>query len=247
MMDSLLGDTTKDIQRKLQKLSRILKDVNNGANTMGTNSDTEMFRNKLKNDIKIALSLCKEIKGNFNEIDDTNDNNLKIQKLKTQFEQQQQQFSQYYKIIKERGRQYKPITKSENNENTPLKDRDQLNANGNQQQKQEEVLIQYDTSEMERREENVYGLLDDLDELNEMFKDLNELVVEQGAHVDELQNNITQANDQVKSGAQHLDKAASHQKKARRRMCAILLILLIIVGILVIVFTTRNGKKNNNN
>ena len=46
----------------------------------------------------------------------------------------------------------------------------------------QEVMFEpvYDLSEMEHREEQIYGILDELKELNEIHTDLNVLVAEQG-------------------------------------------------------------------
>jgi syntaxin 16 len=59
----------------------------------------------------------------------------------------------------------------------------------------------------------VQNILTSIVELQEMFKDLNAMVVDQGTMLDRIDYNITQSMDNVKAGTHELQKAREHQKK----------------------------------
>mmetsp|Transcript_6366 Transcript_6366/g.10076 ORF Transcript_6366/g.10076 Transcript_6366/m.10076 type:complete len:274 (-) Transcript_6366:136-957(-) len=90
-------------------------------------------------------------------------------------------------------------------------------------------------AELEDREQAVHQMVEDLTELNSMYKDLHCLVDEQGSQIEVLSSNVQNAKEDVKQGVVHLDKAAEHQKKSRKKMCILLLIVLIVALVLTIV------------
>lgn len=118
---------------------------------------------------------------------------------------------------------------------------------GQQQQSQEELFRPYDDLyELENYEEQLFEILQNLQLLYESHKDLNMLIYDQDEIVEQLHDNVTDARDNVQSGVEHLDKAASHQKAYRGKLCILLAVLLIIAIIvtIVVVLNSNNKKKN---
>ena len=66
-------------------------------------------------------------------------------------------------------------------------------------------------------------------ELAQIFKDLNQLVIEQGTIVDRIDYNMDQAVTKVKEGLQQVVKAEEHKKSNRPGMIIMVLILIIIL------------------
>eukprot|EP00744_Colponema_vietnamica_P010170 GILI01014402.1.p1 GENE.GILI01014402.1~~GILI01014402.1.p1 ORF type:complete len:298 (-),score=60.94 GILI01014402.1:90-983(-) len=56
-------------------------------------------------------------------------------------------------------------------------------------------------------------ILNHIQELNSMFSDLRDLVVEQGTMLDRIDHNVTQARDQIVKGNTQLKEARHHQSK----------------------------------
>ena len=80
--------------------------------------------------------------------------------------------------------------------------------------------------------------------LNDMFKDLNYLVVEQQVGIDLIENNIHVAKDQTAKGHAELVDASDYQSASRRQMCYICIILLVVIGVvLAIVLGVTLPKK----
>jgi len=97
-------------------------------------------------------------------------------------------------------------------------------------------------NELENYEEQLYEILQNLELLYESHKDLNLMIYDQEEVVVQLHDNVQEARDQVQSGVQHLDKAASHQKAYRGKLCIFLGVLLVIAVIvtLIVVLGNRN-------
>jgi len=75
----------------------------------------------------------------------------------------------------------------------------------------------------------------DINEVHEMFTDLNELVNEQQADIDTLEDNIEQTRDNVEAGTKEVIKAEGYQKKKRKRMCQFLGLLVVLGGIVALI------------
>jgi len=72
-------------------------------------------------------------------------------------------------------------------------------------------------------------------EVNEIFRDLSNLVHEQGAMIDNIESNIEESVVKTSEGVEDLRKANDYQKSSRNKMCCLALIILIIAAIIVVV------------
>mmetsp|Transcript_10710 Transcript_10710/g.20843 ORF Transcript_10710/g.20843 Transcript_10710/m.20843 type:complete len:177 (-) Transcript_10710:2488-3018(-) len=82
------------------------------------------------------------------------------------------------------------------------------------------------------RSEAIHSLVQNLQDLTEIFKDLSTLIVEQGNILDRIDFNIEQTLDHTEKANKELEKALNHQKCGRSVGCIILLVVLILVAIL---------------
>jgi syntaxin 16 len=76
-------------------------------------------------------------------------------------------------------------------------------------------------------------------ELNDIYKELNSLVILQGSLLDRIDQNIDAAQQAVASGAEHLTKAERRQKRTGRCACGVILGQLVAIGILLIVLMSK--------
>lgn len=89
----------------------------------------------------------------------------------------------------------------------------------------------------QEREQEVNAIVKSIVDLNAIFKDLSQMVVDQGTVLDRIDYNIEQTQVQVYEGFKQLQKADTYQRK-NRKMCAIVglaatTILLVFLLILV--------------
>lgn len=92
---------------------------------------------------------------------------------------------------------------------------------------------QLDTIQMEEQIVNdqraeFQSLYNSLKSLNEMFKDLHALVIEQGTILDRIDYNMTVTHERMKKAHQELKAAAKHQDAGQFKLCILFIVVLII-------------------
>nr|CAI5823567.1 unnamed protein product [Callosobruchus analis] len=99
------------------------------------------------------------------------------------------------------------------------------------------MLEEENTKFAQEREREVNAIMRSILDLNEIFKDLSQMVVDQGTVLDRIDYNIEQSAIQVHEGFKQLQKADAYQRK-NRKMCAIIVLaasIILLFFILVIV------------
>jgi len=79
-------------------------------------------------------------------------------------------------------------------------------------------------------------------EVNEIFRDLSHLVVEQGQMIDNIESNVEESVDYTNQGVVEVVKANEYQKSARTKMCFVLLFFVVIVAVVAIVVKVLIAK-----
>lgn len=99
------------------------------------------------------------------------------------------------------------------------------------------MLEEENTRFAQEREKEVNAIVKSIVDLNEIFKDLSQMVSDQGTVLDRIDFNIEQTHVQVYEGFKQLQKADAYQRK-NRKMCAIIVlasITILLFFILIIV------------
>merc|ERR1719219_2626520 len=88
-------------------------------------------------------------------------------------------------------------------------------------------------------EQEINSIVQSIQDLNTIFKDLAGMVSQQGEIVDRIDYNIENAGIKVEEGLEQLKKASKYQKTNRKMKCIVLLgITLIILIFLLIILKT---------
>jgi len=85
-----------------------------------------------------------------------------------------------------------------------------------------------------QREKDIKLIAKSINDLAEVFKDLNVLVIDQGTILDRIDYNLEQTSVYVEEGTQALAQASELQKKYRTKLCIFLLLILVLVMVVVI-------------
>lgn len=102
-----------------------------------------------------------------------------------------------------------------------------------EQQMQQLTSIQH---EYEKRDEAIAAMIKEVTEIQEIMRDLNVLVVEQGSMIDRIDQNIEAAAEHIERGVEHIRKAHETSKKSIMTTCIFgLLIMIVCVFILMII------------
>ena len=89
---------------------------------------------------------------------------------------------------------------------------------------------------LQRRDSNLNQLLNSMNNLASTFRDLKNLVVEQGTILDRIDYNIETAAEYTKKGKQHLINAENLQKNSCFRNIIIILVVVIFIEGLLLIF-----------
>ena len=106
-------------------------------------------------------------------------------------------------------------------------------------QKQDLLFMEENTQYLRRREQEISSIVQSIQDLNTIFKDLAGMVSQQGEIVDRIDYNIENAGIKVEEGLEQLKKASKYQKTNRKMKCIVLLgVTLIILIFLLIILKT---------
>ncbi|XP_066558226.1 syntaxin-16 isoform X1 [Amia ocellicauda] len=97
------------------------------------------------------------------------------------------------------------------------------------------VLVEQNTVLVEEREREIRQIVQSISDLNEIFRDLASMVVEQGTVLDRIDFNVEQACVKTEDGLKQLQKAEQYQKKNRKMLVIFILFVIVIVLILVLI------------
>ncbi|KAM3923365.1 syntaxin-16 isoform 2-T2 [Leptodactylus fuscus] len=97
------------------------------------------------------------------------------------------------------------------------------------------VLVQQNTLMVEEREREIRQIVQSISDLNEIFRELATMVVEQGTILDRIDYNVEQSCVKTEEGLKHLQKAEQYQKKNRKMLVILILFVLVIVLIVVLI------------
>lgn len=125
----------------------------------------------------------------------------------------------------------------ESEDHTPKGDDDDNNnvtASGQTVQLLDEEEIQFSERIIAQREADIRDIEHGITELNEIFKDLGSIVVEQGEHIDNIEANISNTTTHVINADEELDRANRYHKGAKKRAFWLTLILSCIILLMVL-------------
>lgn len=101
--------------------------------------------------------------------------------------------------------------------------------------------------EVEMREMQIKKIENSVIEVNKLFKEINQLIMEQGEVLDTVEKHVEEAVSKVEDGNVQLVQARKSQAAARRKkICCIgiLVAVLVIVGVVVTILIVTNSSNN---
>ena len=189
---------------------------------------------KMMKKIKFCEALIKMIKNQKNEKNTILEKvkyNIKmfliekIQNFSNEFRKNQQQ---YLKYLKDMG-----ISSNTNNDNE--KSIDQFNELDDE--KKNFLYTQEDDKyqQIKKRDEDISVLAKSIDELSGIFKDLQNIVQEQGTILDRIDYNINISYENSQQGLKYIKKAEEHQNESCFRNVILLLYIIIFIEAILII------------
>lgn len=87
----------------------------------------------------------------------------------------------------------------------------------------------------EQREREITNIVKSIAELHEIFKDLGQIIADQGTILDRIDFNIEHSQVKVKEGLKQLQKAETYQKKNHKMYCIIVLAVTTTVLLVILI------------
>jgi syntaxin 16 len=234
ILDELLTNfaSLKSFQQERIKPKFVDEDIENKK----IDKEIDKLIIKMMKKIKFCEALTKMIKDKKNEqntILDKVKNNIKIflttkiQNFSNEFRQNQQQ---YLKYLKDMGIITYSNTDKDNSPGPLLNEEDDEQKNF-LYTKDDDMNIQ-----IKKREEDIDILVKSINELSGIFKDLQNIVQEQGTILDRIDYNINISYENSQQGLKYIKKAEQHNNESCFRNAILLLFIIIFVETILIIW-----------
>jgi len=157
----------------------------------------------------------------------------RLQEITGKFRVSQGEYLRKIKAREERSQQYFSSFQGEDDDDGLLVVEPSLSG----LTQQDIVMIDQNNKYLRKREEEISHIVESIQDLNSIFRDLAQMVSEQGEMVDRIDYNIENASIKVQSGLKELQLAEKYQSKNRKMKCILLLtaVFIILLFLLIIV------------
>ena len=190
-------------------------------------------------ELKDCQKILKEIISDKTDEDDTLLNNLNSKQIKQNMKQniitKINEFTKKFKLNQELyNNKFNDFVIDEDiaNKSFSMKKNDEEeNKNSN-----DFLSTQENNSQLRKRDQDLTNLLNSVNELAQIFKDMQILVMEQGTILDRIDYNIEVASTNISKGKKNITKADKHMKNNCFRNVIIVLIVIIFIEALLLVF-----------
>lgn len=110
--------------------------------------------------------------------------------------------------------------------------------------KQTQLQLQENTNDLDQqnlleREREIYKISQNVVEISMIFKELENIVIDQGTILDNIEYNLDRTVDNVKDAHKQLNKAEKYQKQTRKCKIVMFLVLLIFLFLMLLMVKPR--------
>lgn len=112
-----------------------------------------------------------------------------------------------------------------------------ISQQGRMTQTQLLLFEEENTKMAEHREKEVIKIVQSIADLHDIFKDLAQMVQEQGTVLDRIDYNVEQTQTKVTEGYKQLQRAEMYQRKNRKMYCILILASVTLFMMILLIFT----------
>jgi len=230
----------------IRQMTSNVAQIKNMTDRLGTNKDSADMREKLRSLIEATKTTAKDTANTIKYIEvdsgspeERGKKRAQQQKLFKDFQTVLKQFQDISKVSAEKERAYptppapKP-SKFEPEDQEQEEKQSLLKAQRAQQYALENEST-FNEALINDREQGIKDIEKAVLEVNEIFRDLSTLVVEQGSMINSIEANVEASAAETTKATSEIKKASEYQKSARGKMCCLALILMIIIAVIVVV------------
>jgi syntaxin 7 len=258
MASSTPSDPVQIVSKNISTISSNVSQLEKLSKLIGTTKDSQEIRQQIASLIDSTRNLAKQTAEDLRSIstdsgdwDDRNKGRIVQQKLMKELQSFLQKFQELTKFTAKQERAF-PAPAPKQDKQQPLipglgSSRGEFSINispEDQERQQREIAernrsfqmqseVEFTSSMIQDREKGIKEIEKTMQEVNEIFIDLSNLVVEQGQMIDNIESNIESGLDHTNKGYVEVQKASEYQKSSRNKMCCLALILMIVLAVII--------------
>ena len=103
-------------------------------------------------------------------------------------------------------------------------------------------VSQLNEEDLKRRQEEITHIEKDMVIVNNMFKDVAGMIVQQGEMLNQAETHVDKAQQETGEAVNELRRADKYQKSGSKKMCYIFVIVLIVVIVLILIVLGATGS-----
>ncbi|KAK7415920.1 SNAP receptor [Neonectria magnoliae] len=241
--DPAFRELQYDLKSKLEAVQSTNRKLSNDINVLGTRKDTPRLRERVHNSMDKTRKMCQEIGDGVKKLQDWDDlterQKYEQTKISSDFQDALRVLQDLQRRALEKERAsvaaaraaYDPEGQSGAQEGAPL---EQLQQQQQMPQLAPQNEVDFQEDLIRDREEGILVVEQGIQDLNEMFQGMAQLVNEQGVVLDRIEDNVSNVNTDTGKSLTNLTQASQYQKAARSKSCCLLLILAVIMTIVIL-------------
>lgn len=231
---------TSQLRGNIDELTRKISDLEGAIQHLVLNLSSLV--NKKLNAPKKTPDADDDNEQSENTLQVTNRQIVIKERLVNEFNDLHKQFQTSVKQYNDKKTQYTVKDTVPETERTPLLatenedsyTQDQVQVQQQEQDQINETELQYHMLLTEERNREINQISEGILEVNSIFKDLGELVNQQGEQLDTIEDNILQLHGNTQQADRELTKAHEYQKSKSKWTCILLVALCIFVLVVVL-------------
>ncbi|KAI5456352.1 t-SNARE [Mariannaea sp. PMI_226] len=241
--DPAFQELQYDLKSKLQALLSSNRKLANDVNVLGGKKDTPRLRERVHNTMEKTREMCREIGEGVKRLqiweDLTKQQKYEQTKVSSDFQAALQEFQNLQRRALEKQRA--SVTAARAAQESEAHGEAQAGEPLEQLQRQEQMPQLANQSEVDfqealiiEREEEIRNIEQGVGDLNVLFRQVAQIVGEQGEQLTSIADNVTNVHDDTREAEIENRQAARYQKAARNKSCCLLLILAVILTIVIL-------------
>jgi len=241
----------QSVSTNIQKITKNVAEIQTMVSRIGTNQDNQQLRDKLHNVQHYTGQLAKDTNKLIREISsvpppdnqsDQRQRKMQKERLANEFTSALNNFQAAQRHAAEKERE--SIARAKSTANDQFFDRkseDLLNFDSSPTQQNLQLEQDVDLQILQEREQAIQQLECDINDVNQIFKDLGMLVHEQGEIVDSIESSVENAVVHVEQGKDQLLKAKEYKNKTRRKkfICLVIVVVVVIIISIILAYEFR--------
>ncbi|KAJ4269573.1 SNAP receptor [Fusarium torreyae] len=241
--DPAFQELQYDLKSKLQALLSSNRKLANDVNVLGTRKDTPRLRERVHSSMEKTRDMCREIGDGVKRLQTweelTKQQKYEQTKVSSDFQAALQEFQSLQRRALEKQRASVTAARAAQEGEPTEGGQSDTQLEQLQQQEQLSQLAPQDEVDFQEaliieREEEIRNIEQGVGDLNVLFRQVAQIVNEQGEQLDTIETNVENVRDDTRQADVENRQAARYQKAARNKSCCLLLILAVILTIVIL-------------